>query len=393
MERNIRLFKIYSLFDELLILGPIMVLYLFEKGLTFSQIMYLQAFSAVIIVFFEVPTGAIADKVGRKHSIAMSKILWMASLLIYITGQTFWHFILAELVFSIGLTLKSGADTALLYDTLIHLDRVGDFTRIQGQARSYIYVTQAFGSILAGLVYTVDIHLPFILSVAFMGVSLIIAILFAEPPIEGKKGRYGQAYLEQIRESGRYVFEHPKIRSVLVFAMVFFALMRCGFWLYQPYMETVGLPVAAFGFFFFAFNMTAAFLSRQAYRVVKVTGRRTMVSMVALMGVSFLLMGLIPAAAATGFILLQQMGRGLYSPMINRFTNKHIPSDKRSTVLSFISLGTSLSAAVALPLVGWVKDSLDVFQTHLVLAGVSMVLSIGLYFYLNRSIQKPSDGV
>jgi MFS family permease len=386
MEKNIKLFKIYSLFDELIIIGPIIVLYLFLKGLEFSQIMYLHAFSAVVIVIFEVPTGAIADKIGRKFSIALSKILWMVSLIIYIAGTGFTHFLLAEFIFSIGITLKSGADSALLYDSLIYLDRTDEFTEIQGKARSNIYIAQAFGSIIASLVYSIDANLPLIFSIGFMGIALIVVLLFTEPPIEGKKGRYGEKYHIQIIESGKYVLKHPNIRSVMIFAMIFFALTRSGFWLFQPYMESVSIPVIYFGTFFFVFNMIAALFSRNAYRILKWTGNRTMVMMVALLGVSFLLMGLLPFWFAAGFIALQQMGRGLYTPVINKYSNKHIPSDKRSTVLSFISLATSLSAAIVLPIVGNIKDHMDVFQTHLILAAAAFVLAFWLRDFLKRHI-------
>ena len=155
MERNIKLFKIYSLCDELIIIGPIIVLYLFFKGLEFSQIMYLHAFSAIVIVAFEVPTGVVADKIGRKFSLVLSKILWIVSLSIYIAQSSFEYFLLAEFFFSLGITLKSGADSALLYDSLIYLNRTDEFTEIQGKARSNIYITPAFGSILASFSFTV----------------------------------------------------------------------------------------------------------------------------------------------------------------------------------------------------------------------------------------------
>ena len=387
-KRNIKLFYIYSMFDELLILGPIIVIYLFFKGLAFSEIMFLQSISAIAIVVFEVPTGAIADKIGRKFSIGLSKIMWILSLIIYITGNSFFHFMIAEIVFSLGITLKSGADSALLYDTLKILDRTEEFTEIQGKARSYIYITQAFGSIVASFVYSINEYLPMVFSIGFMAIAFVIVMLFTEPPIEDKKGKYGEKYFTQIKESGKYVIHHPKIRSVAVFAMIFFAFMRAGFWFYQPYMESVNIDVKYFGIFFFFFNMTAAYFSRNSSKIISLTKSKTFMSMLGLLLVSFVLMGFTHMWLGALFILPQQMARGMYAPIINKYSNKHIPSNKRATVLSFISLATSLSAAIMLPLIGLMKDRIDIFSSHNVLSIALIINSIVLYVYLKKNINK-----
>ncbi|MBN2259012.1 MAG: MFS transporter [Clostridiales bacterium] len=382
MEKNIKLFYLFSMFDELLILGPIIVIYLFFKGLTFSQIMLLQSISALAIVVFEVPTGAVADKIGRKFSIASSKFVWIVSLLFYIFGNSFMLFAVAEILFSIGITLKSGADTALLYDTLKSLDRTEEFTAIQGKARSYIYLTQGFGAIVASLIYSINEYLPMLFSIGFMVVAFMIILLFKEPIIEDKKGRYGDKYFKHIMDSAKYVAHHPKIRSVMFFAMIFFAYMRAGFWLYQPYMESVNIEVKYFGVFFFIFNMIAAYASRNASRIMKYTKNHTLMMMLGLLAVSFLAMGASHIWLGALLILPQQMARGMYTPIINKYTNKHIPSNKRATVLSFISLAASLSAAVMLPLVGLMNDYKDVFASHYILAGSLCVFSLGIYFYM-----------
>ena len=388
LNRNIKLFYIYSMFDELLILGPIIVIYLFFKGLAFSEIMFLQAISAIAIVLFEVPTGAVADKIGRKFSIALSKLMWILSLMIYIIGGTFFHFMIAEIVFSLGITLKSGADSALLYDTLKAIDKTENFTEIQGKARSYIYITQAFGSIVASFVYSINEYLPMIFSIGFMVIAFIIVMFFKEPPINNKKGKYGEKYFIQIKKSAIYVIHHPKIRSVVVFSMIFFAFTRAGFWFYQPYMEAVNIDVKYFGIFFFFFNLTAAYFSRNTSRIISITKNKTLMVMVGLLLISFVLMGFTNIWIGAIFILPQQMARGMYSPIINKYTNKYIPSNKRATILSFISLATSLSAAVMLPLIGIMKDRIDIFYSHNVLSITLLIFSVILYYYLKNNIDK-----
>lgn len=225
--KNIRNYYIYSIFHELLILGPIIVLFLIAKGLSFTEIMILQSVAAISVVIFEVPTGALADKLGRKFSILLGAALWAVSLSIYMLGKHFIVFMLAEIVFSLGATLKSGADGALIYDTLKVLGKTENYQRIEGFARALALYAQAVGSVVAGFAYEVHIFLPMIISIVFMMITVIVALRFQEPPIEGKKGPYGEKYLDQMKGSAQYIFTHEKIKAVLLFSMIFFCILSC----------------------------------------------------------------------------------------------------------------------------------------------------------------------
>lgn len=173
------------------------------------------------------------------------------SLLIYILGTKFPIFMLAEITFGLGTTLKSGADTALIYDSLKSIGREREFQSIEGYARSLALYAQAVGSIIAGFVYKVNIFLPLYISILFMFITVIITLNFIEPSIEGEKGKYGSKYLKQIKESGIYITKHEKIKAIMLFSMIFFIFYRAGFWYFQPYMESVKIPVEYFGIIFF----------------------------------------------------------------------------------------------------------------------------------------------
>ncbi|QIB27323.1 MFS transporter [Caloranaerobacter azorensis] len=386
ITRNIKTYYIYSIFADLLILGPILVLFLIAKGLSFTEIMLLQSVAAISVVIFEVPTGAFADKFGRKISILIGAILWSVSLLIYIIGNEFPVFILAEIIFSLGATLKSGADTALIYDSLKSIGREREFQSIEGYARSLSLYAQAVGSIIAGFVYKVNIFLPFYISIGFMLIAAITTLNFIEPSIEGKKGKYGNNYFKQIKESGIYIARHEKIKAIMMFSMIFFIFYRAGFWFFQPYMESVEIPVEYFGIIFFIFNIVAAITSKRCHLIMEKTKSRTLSFMAFLIIVSFVLLGIIRIWIGVLAILLQQMARGLYRPVTTKYLNKHIPSDKRATILSFQSLITNIAVAVTLPFMGVLKDSTDIFNTHLILAGIMLVLVLAVMRYMNKRL-------
>ena len=385
-SKNIKTYYLYSTFAELLILGPILVLFLLAKGLSFTEIMVLQSISAIAVVVFEVPTGAVADKIGRKESILLGTLLWAISLIVYVVGNNFPMFILAEVIFSLGATFKSGADNALLYDSLKAMGREKEFQYIEGKARSYALYAQAVGSIIAGFVYEVDKNLPFIISAIFMLVTVVITLKFKEPPIEGKVGKYGVNYVEQIKESGKFILSHEKIKAVVIFTMMFFIFYRTGFFYYQPYMEAVEIPVRYFGIIFFVFNIIAAFASKRSHWIMEKTKPKTLTFMALLMIISFVLLGTVKMWFGVFAILFQQVARGIYRPVTTKYLNKHISSDKRATVLSFQSLACNMSVAIAFPLMGILKDHVNIFTTHMVLGIAMIILTVFTTRYMNERL-------
>lgn len=388
IERNIKAYYIYSTFAELLILGPILVLFLLAKGLNFTEIMLLQSIAAVSVVIFEVPTGAIADKFGRKFSMGLGSLLWASSLLIYVVGTNFFIFAIAEIIFSLGATLKSGADTAIIYDSLKLMKRERDFQEVEGHARSLSLYAQAIGSVIAGFIYSININLPMLVSILFMLVTFITTLRFSEPPIEEKKDNCTIGYFKQIYESGSYVLNHEKIKAILFFLMVFFIFYRAGFWYFQPYMKAVNIPVEWFGAIFFIFNITAAIVSKKSHKIMEITKPRTLSFMALLIITSFFILGITKVWIGVFAILLQQAARGLYRPVTRKYLNKHIPSNKRATILSFQSLVTSLAVAITSPFIGMLMDSTDVYVSHIVLAIAMLILTFISVIYMNKRLGK-----
>lgn len=393
VKKNIRTYYFYSTFSALIILGPVIVLYYLAKGLSFTQIMTLQSVSAISIFIFEVPTGAIADKFGRKLSMFWGATLWAVSLLLYIIGPGFVTFIFAEIIFSLGAALKSGADIALIYDSLKLSKLEKRFQHIEGHAQSLALYGQAVGSIIAGFVYELNIYLPLIVSVGFMIATMIVTLNFTEPPIEKNNGHKRVNYFTQIKNAGKYIIGHEKIKGLILFTMVFFLFYRNGFWFFQPYMEAVQIPVRYFGILFFLFNVTAAVTAKRVPVIMAKTKPRTLTFLAGLVITSFVIMGFVTIWVGVFAILLQQMARGMFRPVTRKYLNKHIPSDQRATILSFQSLASNIAVAITAPLMGFLKDSSNVFTTHLVLA-ISMAILIFLVLqYLKKRMGFSADKV
>ena len=387
--RNIKRFHLYKMLSGAIIMGPIIMLYFLDvKGLDFKQVMLLTSISAIATVIFEVPTGSVADYWGRKASLLLGSSFIAISLAFYVFAQGFWGCLIAEVLFALGFAFNSGADTALLYDSLLELKQQEEFQRVAGLAQSRLFWVQALGSVAAGFLYEYNVHLPMILSTIFVSLSAVVVMLFKEPLVHQSADSEQKSYLKQVADSAKFTFTHKKVRALLVYVTVFFVFYRMGFFLFQPYMTTVNMPVRYIGVMFFLFNVTAALTSRNCHKIMGFTKKRTLTFLSALLIVSFLLLGISKIWIGSFAILLQQVARGLYAPITRKYFNKHIASNIRATVLSFISLVTRLAGSLTFPLLGILKDSTTIFNTHLVLAGVMMIFTVMSLIYIKDKLGK-----
>src|SRR5690554_4748381 len=111
---------------------PILMLYYKDMGFTTEQAFRLKAIYSIAIVLFEIPSGYLADILGRKTTLLAGGIFGTLGFVIYATTGTYLWFILAEVTLGIGQSLISGADSAMLYDTLQAQKRQNQYTRYEG---------------------------------------------------------------------------------------------------------------------------------------------------------------------------------------------------------------------------------------------------------------------
>ena len=377
---NPKVYLYYSLFSNLLIIGPIIVPFLLFKGLTYSQIMLLQSIAAIAVVIFEVPTGSIADKTSRKLSLGLGILFGFLGLLIYTVFSSFFIFVIAEIFFGLGMTFKSGADYALLYESFAANGRKKDYQKIEVQAQSLIFIGQAVGSIISGFTYKISPYIPFIISLF----NLIIAGLVSFCFIEKERLKSEHKYLVHVFRSLNIAYKTPRILWAVLFAVLIGFLFRTSFWVYQPYFEHVNIDVMWFGVIFFFFNMMAAFSSKYLVKKFYDTRpRKVLLSLVVLLFLSFALPAIIQLPIALIFLSLQQIVRGLHKPTMRFYINHQVKDKYRATVISIVSLATSLGFAVLSPFVGLSLDNFGTIFTYSILAIFSLA-SLTFLFFLRK---------
>jgi MFS family permease len=100
-------------------MGPVIVLFWLSHGLNMTQVMLLQSIYAIGVIILELPTGALADFLGKKISLIIGSALFSLGMIYYGFSTQFWQFVTGELIAASGMAFISGADSSLLYEMLL----------------------------------------------------------------------------------------------------------------------------------------------------------------------------------------------------------------------------------------------------------------------------------
>ena len=357
-EKNITLYKWFSFLIMTPIMMPIIVIFWENNGLDTFDIYLLQAIFAIAVVLLEVPTGMVADVLGKKKSLLFGTTIAFFSFIIYGLGHGFVVFLIAEVGLAFGLALISGADSALLYDSLVRLNRVNEYQKLEGQIRSNQMISFGLCTLLGGFIGSYSLKLAMLSSaigpfLAFFLALGLTEVLVKEKNLSFKTAR--QQYKTLIQAATKFVFKHKLIRWYILFASVLMGSSTWLLWMYQPYMKLIGLPIWSFGAAFLLFNLHAALTSRYAYKISEILGKRKTIGLIMLFhSLPSLLMALFISPFSVLFILGHQTTRGFFRPVLNDWILQYTYEDKRATVLSINSLSGRLFFAVTGPVIGFI---------------------------------------
>ncbi|WP_372370612.1 MFS transporter [Candidatus Uabimicrobium sp. HlEnr_7] len=353
---------------------PILVLFWQERGLSMTQIMLLQTIFSLIVLVLEIPSGYFADLFGRKVSLVIGGTCFFISFTVYCFSYHFYHFVIAEAIIAIALSLTSGADSALIYDTLKELNREDEYQRIWGNAMFYAATMCAVFNVIGGFLAKWDLRVPIIATATTMFFMIPTALSFVEPKrsrIIVKKG-----YLKKlIFIIKTHAFSQRQICSFLLFCAVVVCFYHSVLWLYQPYFKYTGVHIEYYGIIFALYNVFAGVVSKYSYWLEKTLGIRfSIIILMPILVLSSLFMGIWVLPFSFLFTLGHQFVRGFSQIVFSAYLNRLVTSEVRATMISVQSMVTRLGYALFLPFLGVVADKYGV-QTSFFYIAVSATIA------------------
>lgn len=193
-------------------------------------------------LIMELPTGAFADLVGKRWSVILSYLLTSIGMFIIPFAHTFGHFLFIETLVGVGTALFSGAQEALLYDSLKQDGKEADFGKVMTKNGFWYQIALMVSTGLGGVMYSFGHLIPFIASGLSALVGMVFAWFFLEPTVDTEKFSL-KNYVKQIRLG---VHEIKKNNETLLLSSYYIAVGSLT-WVCQTFLNSYLLIDLGFG--------------------------------------------------------------------------------------------------------------------------------------------------
>jgi MFS family permease len=360
-------------------LFPMAIITLFWKdqiGLTLTDILLLQAIFSAATVIMEYPSGYLSDRLGYRYSLLLASLLGISGWTTYTLAGSFTTVLLAEIQLGVSYAFISGADSALLFETLRGQGREEDYHRQDGRMTAWAQAGEAAGAVGAGVLYAWMPLLPFILQVMVWVIAWLICRRLWEPP-----GHLPDPVASHWREAGRIagqaLVHRPAMRWTLLFGALIGLASFFPVWLVQPYMQEQGVPLAWFGPIWATANLAVSLGSVLSARAHFQLGTRGVIWLCLLLtAAGYLGMAFTTAVWGCAWYLLLTLMRGLQGPLVRLHLQHLSTRGERASILSLKSLLFRLGFVATAPLVGALADRYGLAATFVVLLVGLVILLI-----------------
>lgn len=379
-RRNILLYYAFSFLVGFYIATGTTVLFERQLGLSFAQIFTLDAIYMLMFILFEIPSGALADLMGRRKTILAGLATLIFAAIATGNAQNFTHLFLSFFIWALGFSLISGSSEALLYDSLKD-EKL--FHRISGRALSFSVSGLALAGVVGPLLFAQHFRLPYLSSALPFAAALLVMIFYRETTTTAKQQFSIRNHAKQIREGARRAFDNRFVLwSTGALALVF-AVSYTFTSSYQPYLTQIGFNVTQFAFILPLMFVSEALGGAWSEKITSRVGEiAAFWGNFLLLGMSLLFLGFLASKFVVPLLLVYGFLQGFARPLVSTYANRYIDSDHRATIISVQVMFSTITASALLFSFGFLTDRIGVIA----LAGVigTLVLAAGIPLLLVR---------
>lgn len=369
----------YMFISNFTLVSIIQTLYFKTCGYSFYQIGILLSFLQIGKWIFEIPTGIIADKYGKKRSVICSCLCIVLSYILCLLTKNYYVFILSMIVFAIGYTFESGALISLFVETCEKYDYSNKLAKLDSINRIFFYIAYGVSSVVAGFVAAISYELVYVINIVILIIGLIVLL-----PVKEEKN--SEAHSEMSSKKMVNDLSFLKKNQVLKYLYaveisISLAMIPISAYYTNYLVDTMQLEISSVGviiFIQFIFSsLIGMFVTRKE---TMLNAERIVISSPFLLLVAFL--GFF--TFDNRFLALLSYFIGLtifccYAPFRYKKEQKQYQNDNRATLLSIKSLFLALFASVTQPVIGYGMDVVGMKAMFMVF----MLISLGSLVIVN----------
>ncbi len=393
------------------VIWSVNTLFLLDAGLTIGEVFIANALFSVGMVAFEIPTGVVADTLGRRMSYLLSVGVLAATTVLYLLAAQAEASVVVfgaiSVAMGLGFTFFSGALEAWLVDAL-GASGTGDaglgtpaeaaLDTVFARGNQVSGVAMLVGTVLGGFLGQLDLAVPFIARA-----GLLVAVFFVAGRLMIEQGFQPQALAprevpsrmaEVARVGIANGWDHPGLRRLMLASGVRSLFFGWAFYASQPYLLellerdavwVVGLVTAGVSLGAIVGNQLVATFSRACGR------RSTMLlaasTVAALAGASIGLTS--NFAIAVAGLLVMSGAMGVITPVRQAYLHQVTPSEHRATVVSFDAMVASVGGVSGQIGLGRLSERRS-FEAGYVVGGLATLAALPFLLALRR-LGDPAD--
>ena len=374
--RNIRLFIAFRILFNARFYYPVFTILFLDYGLTIEQFALLNSVWAITIVLAEVPSGALADIIGRKQLVITTSLLMLAELAIIafipIANITlvFWAFLINRVLSGLAEAMASGADEAIAYDSLAEKGMEKSWPKVLSLQMRVSAVASMLTATVGALVYDPSIvnkllnlfnssitvsqqqtmrypvFLTLVLAVGAVACTFSFAETRKNPMSNNGKGFFTNM-VDATRltlRAGGWIIKTPFALAVISFGMFYDHILRMLITMTSQYFRLIQLPEASFGLIGAGLSLVGIVIPKVCE--IMVSKNSAAKNLLILFGITLVgLIGLSRFYPYVGLIFMASVYVGIM--MTSFFTSHYLnlitDSEQRATVLSFKGMAFNLA--------------------------------------------------
>lgn len=399
--RNLRVYYLFEATSGFLIWMPIWMIYMIDgRGMSLTQVATMESVFWITVVLMEVPTGAVADRWGRRVSLCLGSCGFVIASVAFAFADDYVGLTISYTIMAVAMTLHSGAGQALLFDTLRCLGRTHEYERHVGRAEALSFATLVAAMLLGGpLTALLGFVNTILLGAATMGGACAAALLLREPPRRESEfgAEFGAVGADEPAAEGREgvvrnmlagwltIWRRKTLLTIIAFATLMIVLFEVPDFFLQPFVRAQGIDPRdavdsglAYSALLIPPIVGLMIGSLLASAVVRRLGERRALPLLLAAGVGLFLPTVIwDSLWVIGAIGLLAVLHGMTRPIATGYINRRIRSEQRATVLSMYELSTALLMAGCVTTMGSVVDNFG-FQWAFALCIVLLAVGGGL---------------
>lgn len=377
--RNIPLYYLLAIFLNGWFILPNWVFY-FSQYISKSEIGIVEGVAIFVGILFEVPTGAIADLIGKKKTTLLGSVIIIISCFVITHTTTFLGFLIGNTLSFIGLSFHSGTLEAFAYDSLVEHKKEQHYGVVTARYTTLAIFATIFSTFFGGYLYSINPGFPFYAWAGFLIVSVIIALASKEPGIDSTTFTL-KSYVEHLREGARALFS-KNLQNYLVpiLAISIFVKLNQGI-VRQSMAAYFTFTGETFGYVLAVITIPATFISFHFDAIRSFIKERMLLFITIGIYCTSFFIALFLRGPLAGFMIFLAITivSILSRPLISVIMNKKIGSKHRATTLSTVALIAQIPYIIlvlAVPTVTELSNMTFLYWGYAVFMGIILLYSL-----------------